>query len=524
MALHEQTATELLPRLRSGEVSSVELVEALFARADEVEPRVGAFAHQLRTTAREEAERADERRRTTDAGELGPLHGLPVTIKENIDTRGLPSTLGMRAWRHRIAEEDAVVVRLLREAGAIVLGKTNVPQTLLSPMETTNSLFGTTHNPWRHGHGPGGSSGGEGAAIAAGTSIAGVGTDIGGSIRTPASFCGVFGIKPTRLRWSNLGCRGVLAGQEHVQAQCGPLARCTADLVALLSAIPTERHAAVDPSVAPIAWRDPAAVEVPRLRIGYYEDDGYFTPAASVRRGVRVAAEMLEAAGCEVVRFTPPLVEEVLLNYFAGVSADGTSTLWEALEGEGFIAPLRTLGRIARMPTQGRRGLAKALGLMGEKRLEGMLLALGEKRVGQYWRSSARRTELRREVLRAWDLAGVDVVLAPAYMTTAAPIGMAHDFTLGFVDLARYNLLDFPAGVVPVTRARPDEIRRTALRDRLDKRAGAIEAESAGLPVGIQVVGRPWREDQVLAAMQALEDAARAREDFPVTPVTPSAT
>ncbi len=519
MALHTLTATELLPMLHSGDVSAVELVRALHARADECEPRVGAFAHQLRTQVLVEAERADALRR--DGEPLPPLHGLPLTIKENLDTRGLPSTLGMRARKDAMADRDAVVVQLAREAGALVLGKTNVPQTLLSPMESTNALFGTTHNPWRHGHGPGGSSGGEGAAIAAGMSVAGVGTDIGGSIRTPASFCGICGIKPTNSRWSNVGSQGVLKGQEHVRAQCGPLARSVADLTLLLRTLDTPKHAALDPLVPPLPIGDPAEVDLAGLRVGYYEDDGYFTPAASMRRGVRVAAELLEAAGCAVERFTPPSVEELVHLYFSGLTADGTATLWEALDGEGFIAPLRTLGRIARMPAQARKGLAKALGLMGEKRLEGMLLSLGEKRVKLFWTLVNRRTELRSEVLRAWDLAGIDVLLAPAYMTTAAPIGMAHDFTLGFCDLARYNILDFPAGVVPVTRVRPDETDRSTLNDRLDKRAAAIELASAGLPVGIQVVGRPWREDQVLAAMAGIEAGAKKREDFPVTPVDP---
>ena len=515
--LYTHSAVELRDLLERGEIRSVELVQALHRRADAMEPRVGAFAHQFRKQALREAEEADARRQ---AGEvLGPLHGLPVTIKENIDVAGVPSTLGLRARRDRLAEADAVTVALLRRAGAIVLGKTNVPQTLLSPMETVNALFGTTRNPWRHSHGPGGSSGGEGAALASGMSVAGVGTDIGGSIRIPAAFCGVCGLKPTGHRWSNRGSRTLLAGQQFVRAQIGPMARRVEDLELLLRAIDTPQHTPRDPRCPPATVGDPAAIDATALTVGFYEDDGFFTPAAAVRRAVREAAELLDAAGCNVVRFTPPNVEELLYLYFQGITSDGTATLFEALGGEPLASPLKTLGRLAKMPTRARQGLAKALGLMGEARLEKMLDSLGERRVKDLWALSARRDELAFDEQRAWDRAGVDVVIAPVFVTTAAPIGMAHDFTLGFLNCARYSLLDLPAGVVPITRVRADETQRTALADRLDKRAAQIEAESAGLPVGVQLVGRPWREDRLLAVMKVLEARARDRGDYPHTPV-----
>ncbi|MEM9070038.1 MAG: amidase family protein [Myxococcota bacterium] len=519
MELHQLTAVELKARLESGDATSVDIVEALHKRADEVEPRVGAFAHQFRKKALVDAEAADAARR--EGKPCGPLHGLPITIKENVNTEGVPSTLGLRARQGLPAPSDAVVVRLLREAGAIVIGKTNVPQTLLSPMESVNTLFGTTHNPWRHGHGPGGSSGGEGAAIAAGMSPFGVGTDIGGSIRIPASFCGVCGIKPTGHRWSNLGSQTLLRGQKFVQAQIGPLARSVDDLILLMRALDTPLHAAFDPDVPPLPLGEPGTVDPTKLTVGYYEDDGFFTPAASVRRGVREAAELLEKAGCRVVRFTPPNVEELLYLYFQGITSDGTATLFEMLEGEPLVPPLKTLGRLAKMPSRARQGLARALGLMGEGRIQRLMDSLGEKRVKELWKHAARRDELRIEEIKHWERSGVDVVIAPAYATTAAPIGMAHDFTLGFLNVSRYSLLNFPAGVVPVTHARPDETRRTVLRDRLDKRAAQIEAESAGLPVGVQLIARPWNDALLLSIMRVLEMEARKREDFPKTPVDP---
>lgn len=518
-ALHTLSAVELKQLLDDKEVSSVELIKALHARADDVEPRVGAFAHQFRKSSLAEAEKADAARASGET--VGPLHGLPITIKENIDTVGVPSTLGMRAYKNNMATRDAVVVQLLREAGAIVIGKTNVPQTLLSPMESTNALFGTTHNPWRHGHGPGGSSGGEGAAIAAGMSVFGVGTDIGGSIRVPAAFCGVCGIKPTGHRWSNRGSCTAIKGQKFVRAQIGPLARTIDDLILLMRSIDTPMHTPFDPWVPPLPFGEPGAVDPRKIRVGFYEDDGVFSPAASVRRAVREAADLLDKAGCEVVRFSPPNAEELLYLYFRGLTSDGSATLFEQMDGEPFAAPLKTLGRIAKMPMGARKGLAKAMGLMGETRISQMMDSLGEKRVKTLWELTQRRDELMLEEQNAWDVAGIDAVLAPAWVTPAAPIGMAHDFTLGFMNLARYSLLNLPAGAVPITHARPDETKRTALRDRLDKRAAQIEAESSGLPVGIQVVGRPWREAELLAVMRLLYQVASGQDEFPKTPVDP---
>lgn len=518
--LHTLSATELKTLLDDGDISSVEVVTALHTRADEVEPRVGAFAHQLRKEALSEAGALDAARAN---GEVrGLLHGIPITVKESVDTRGLASTLGVRARQDHPALHDAVCVRVARDEGAVVLGKTNVPQTLLAPMETTNAIFGTTHNPWRHGHGPGGSSGGEGAAIASGTSVMGIGTDIGGSIRSPAVLCGVVGLKPTVDCWSNVGSNSVISGQELVRSQTGPLARTVDDLILFMRALDTPKHvAAGDPRVPPVPFGDPDAVDPTQLRVGYFETNGWLTPAASVRRAVREAAQYLEEAGVSVVRFEPPNVEELVFAYFRGITSDGAHLLNTALDGEAFIQPLRTLGRVARMPQRARMALAKAMSLMGETRVAALLEAMGEKRVHELWTTTARRNALKLDEIAAWDRASIDIVLCPALATPAPPQGLSHDFTLGFADLARYNFLDMPAGVVPITRVRPDEIHRSSSGDRLEKRAASIEEQSAGLPVGVQLVGRPWQEARVLAMMRLLEKHARANPQFPQTPVDP---
>ncbi len=519
MDVHTLTARELKAHFDRGELSSVEIVEALYARGDEVDSRVNAFVHRFRDRALEEAKAADEAK---DRGEdLGPLHGLPISVKENIDTRGVPSSLGMKARLGSAATADAVTVRVAREAGAIVLGKTNVPQTLLSPLETTNHIWGATNNPWALTHGPGGSSGGEGAAIASGQSCLGIGTDIGGSIRFPAGFCGVAGIKPTLDRWSNVGSRTAIVGQEVIRSQIGPVARTAADVSFLLRALDATKHAAYDPTVAPLPIGDPAAVDITKLRIGFYDDDGFFRPASSVRRAVAEARKALEDAGAELVPFAPPNAAEVLFLFFEAVSADGGETLDAALDGEQIIDPLKLVRRGTKLSPRMRTAAARTARLFGEERMARLIDAVGAKSVAELWRITGRRRQYQMDAHAAWESQGIDALICPLHPTPAVPQGMSQDFTMSFGYAARYNLLNLPAGVVPVTRVRADETTRASNHDRLDKRAAAVQAQSRGLPVPVQVVGRSYREDVVLAVMQAIEDTARQSAEFPWTPVDP---
>ncbi len=516
MKIHELTASELAGHIRSGEVSSEEAVRAYLDRIDAVDGRVGAYVHRFDEQALAQAREADARRARGEA--LPALHGVPISIKESMATAGHPVTLGIKNRLKQIEQTDAVTVRLLREAGAIVLGKTNVPQLLLCH-ETDNPIWGCTKNPWNLDRVPGGSSGGESAAIAAGMSPWGVGTDIGGSIRVPAAFCGIAGLKPTLDRWSNIGSHTAMMGQEIVRGQCGPMARTARDVALLFRAIDSPLHAEHDPHTAPLPTADPAGVDVRGLRVGFYVDDGYLAAAASQARGVREAARALEAAGATVVEFTPPAQRELMEVYFAALSSDGGATVRARLQGEPPIEQLKGLVRTNSLPTLIRQAAATVMGMKGEWRVQGILSNLGEKPVTRYWQLSGQRSSLRQRVLAAWNQAGVDVVLCPAHVTPALGHGHFDEFSPAGSYSMRYNLLNFPAGVVGVTRVRPDETARPDARDRLEKKAALVEAGSAGLPVGVQVVARPFREDLVLAAMVALEDAVRGREDFPKTPI-----
>ncbi len=517
--LWQHTATQLSALMARGEVSSREVVDAHLDRIASVDGAVNAFTEVFRERARADAERMDAERAKGRA--RGPLHGLPVSVKECFDHEGLVTTLGIPSWKGRVAARDAAMVTALREMGAVILGRTNLSQTMLFS-ESRNPVYGQTANPFSLAHTPGGSSGGEAAAIAAGMSPLGVGTDIGGSIRSPAHFSGIAGLKPTLDRLPSRGQRSALAGQEVVRSMGGPMARTTADLVMFLRALDPARMTALDARVPPIAWEDPGAVDLSKLRVGFYTDDGLLSASRAIVRAVDRARDALEDRGCRVTPFTPPDVARVIGDYLAALSADGAKTLQAAVGDPRDLEPvLVPLWKLAQLPDGARRALASVAELAGQGRSASVLRALGEKSVADLWRLTDRIRGARAALLDTLDASGIDVILCPAYATPALPHGMSKNFTLASSSAIFWNIHQFPGGVVPVTRVRADETVRKPSRDLVERHAAKVDAQSEGLPVGVQVVGRPWAEATVLAVMEAIEASAKGDPSYPHTPVTP---
>lgn len=517
--LFRKSASELKTLMETGEISSVDAVSACYSRIDAVNDKVNAVVWRRDENALKEAKAWDDKRA---AGEDVPaLAGIPITIKENLDFPGSDATMGCSSRIGLKPESEAVLVKTLRDAGAVVLGKTNIPQLLLA-QETDSYVYGLCKNPWHLGHSPGGSSGGEAAAIATGMSPWGIGTDIGGSIRIPAHFCGIAGIKPTVDRWSTRGSNGAYPGQEVVRGQSGPMARTVADLKLMMSAVDPATHALHDPGVAPVPLGDPDAIDVSKLRIGMYVDDGFLPAAPSQVRAVGIAKAALIDAGAEVVEYRPDRAADLVYLWMAAISADGARTMKAVLDGEKWIQPLATSAKILKLPAAGRAALKMALSAMGEDKLSRLMGTLGEKSVQQYWDVAYERTKMRRAEFDTWAAQGLDAVLLPAHSVPAMPHYTSGDFTLGLSYAFRYTFLNFPAGIVPITRvqqADADAINEGG--DRVEKKQAEIEKSAVGLPSGAQLVARPFREDLVLALLGAIEDRVRENADFPLTPIDP---
>lgn len=418
--------------VRRGEVTAVAVVEAHLGRVAEVNPILHAVVDLAADEALAAAGAAD--RALQDGRRVGPLHGVPFTVKDWIEVAGRRCTAGMLEYIDHKPVRDATVVRRMRDAGAIFLGKTN-------PM-TGNPVFGITENPYRLGHSPAGSSSGEAAIIAACGSPLGLGSDSGGSIRQPAHVCGIAGLKPTAGRVPLTGHLPFICALSDPRTTIGPLARTVADLALALPVIsgPDWR----DASVVPMPLFDPSDVRIPGLRVACYTTHpGGAHPDADMVRAVEVAAAALDSAGAEVRWVVPPRVEETY---------ELTRAYWRRPESESgleWVAPANVY--------------ASDLGPLSAEDSARLLFE---------W------DRFRRAFIAF--MADFDVILTPAANRAAVPHGEPDG---GIPFTLTYSLTGYPAVVV---------------------RAGATPD---GLPCGVQLVGRPWREDVALAAARIVEDA-----------------
>ncbi|HYM78086.1 MAG TPA: amidase [Candidatus Dormibacteraeota bacterium] len=445
-------------QIREKKISPVELAEAHLAKIERLNPQLNAFVHVDPERVRREALAAET---AVSGGQaLGPLHGVPISVKSSVNVAGMKCEAGTRLRAGHIATKDAPLVERLRKAGAIILGVTNTPE-LLMAWETDNLLYGRTNSPWDLEHTPGGSSGGEAAAMAAGMSAGGVGSDGGGSIRVPAHFTGICGLKPTPGRIPATGHFPPSGGPFALIGVVGPMARTVADLKVLFEVMQGPDDG--DTCAAPVPVRWPGKDEVTGLRIGYFEDDGRTPVTPETRQAVQAAAEALRRAGFQVEPFRPEGLEEarvVWKKFFVKMGG--------MLIGPMFNGRQQDANPILKQFLE----WSKA-----EPSLSGPAVI-------DAW---IRRDTLRASVLE--QMRKYPILLCPAAAIPAFRHGerswMIDGKTVQYLDAWSYtewfNLLGNPAAVVPVSQS------------------------SEGLPIGVQIVGRPWEEEQVLSVAAALE-------------------
>ncbi|HLY04681.1 MAG TPA: amidase [Rhizomicrobium sp.] len=294
-------AVKQLEMLRAGELSIAELAEEHIRQIERLNPKLNSFADFDANRVRVQARQMDEAR-----GAVGSLHGLPVTVKSSIAAAGYKCEIGSRINQGNIPRKDAVVVARLRAAGALILGTTNCPEFLMA-YETDNLLYGRTSNPWDLDRSPGGSSGGESAAIAAGMSAAGLGSDSGGSVRVPAHFTGICSFKPTPGRIPGTGHMPPCVGPFTILGAIGPMARTMPDITLMFRTL--SGRDPNDPISPPIPLRDPSPSDLREQTIGFFEDDDLVPVTRETRAAVNAAAQALRSAGFRVEPFRPRTLE-----------------------------------------------------------------------------------------------------------------------------------------------------------------------------------------------------------------------
>jgi amidase len=460
--LWQESAATLADMIRSGATTSRDVVEAHLERIDAVNGAVNAVVEVRPDEVRAEADAADAKQKA--GGALGILHGVPFTIKVNLDVKGYTSNEGCETLKDFMADADAPPVELMRRAGAVVLARTNMPDLGLR-INTESSLYGATHNPWKRGYTAGGSSGGEAAAIASGMSPMGLGNDIGGSLRNPAYACGIASIKPSRGRVAQGNPSSVLDMPINAQIMLvnGVLARTVADVRLGLGAVMGSHR------------RDPQAIDAPLFgpsaprRVALVPEPFGGETDADVAEGVRVAGRALEEAGYEVEEIEPPMVFE---SYLAWLELMMTS-----------LVVMRPL-------------LDSILGADGQRFLELTTVEYPPATA----ESMALMHESRYKVEKAWRefMATYPLVVGPVW--TQPPFEHGYDIidrdtAMKVVELFRFvmpaNLMGLPAACVATGVAN-------------------------GLPTGIQVMGTLFREDLCLDAAEAIENTVGV-----LTPIDP---
>lgn len=465
--LLDVSALELAARIRRGELTSAQVVERHIARIAAVNPLLNAMVRDRFAAAREEAREADARLRAHPTGDHPPLLGVPCTIKDVLAVRGMPQTGGIWHRRDHVPAEDSTVVARVRAAGAIVLGITNAPEGGLW-METNNTIYGRTHNPWDLRRTSGGSSGGEGALVAAGASPFGLGSDIGGSIRIPAAFCGVVGHKPTGRMVPNTGQWPSVEGEAASMLCIGPLARRVGDVMPLLRILAGPDG--VDPHCAPFELGSPDDVDLGRLTVIPVEHNHRIRVRASMRGAVQSAARALADAGASVREQTFPALRRSL-EIWATVLSEGASGGYDEVLGDG-------------RPIAVWRELAKALVGRSVHTRSALIVAAAEKVIDRIPVPRARYVALARqlgdEIHEALGERGVLIV--PPYSRPAPRHRDAWRTPFDAMYTAVFNALELPVTVVPVG---------------FDHR---------GLPLAVQVVASRGCDHVAIAAAQAIED------------------
>jgi fatty acid amide hydrolase len=509
--LLELGAARLAAAIGRGEVSASQAVEAHLRRIDAVNPTLNAVTARRFEAARREAREIDALRGRGE--QLPALAGVPITVKDSLDVTGLASTVGLPWRRNVLAACDDPHVARLRAQGAIVVAKTNVAQ-LLMYYESDNPLFGRTCNPWRADRTCGGSSGGEAALIAARASALGIGSDIGGSVRIPAHFCGIVSLKPTAGRCPDHGRFSFPLGQQAIAGQVGPMARRVDDVALALGLMQAGPEAGIPP------LGDLGAVNLRRLRVAWSDHDGLLPAAPALRRAVREAAQALQDAGAQVRPIALNL--GALYGHLLALwTADGGAFVRHGLRGDVAHASVRRFAQAASVPRALRGPLCALLRAAGQPRLAHLIGCMGAADVGGYWTGVEALHDERSRFTQALDEAGdVDVLLCPPWNSPAVAHGASTDIGPGGAYAAAINALGWPAGVVPWTAVRAgEECDRPVSRDRVITAVRESEQGSVGLPVGVQVIARPWHDHHALAVMRALE--TRTPHDSPGRPPLP---
>lgn len=499
------TMKELREGLDNGDFTSVEIVLTYIQQIREYAIHYNCIIDTDFPTALQEASIKDAERVQGTA--KGFLHGIPISVKDNIGTKNMVTTFGCASLAFDVQKDDNLVIEMVKKEGGIVLLKGAMCQNGLT-IETINNITGRALNPWNKDRTPGGSSGGDAALVSLRCVPAALGGDIGGSIRFPAVFCGIYGFKPTASRISGKGPvpKSSVPG---VSASWGPMARTVDDLEIFMNAVCQSEMYENDPRIPPLPWKHDVYSSSSKLTIGYLDSDIFWpTPAAS-KRAMQLSIDALRKAGHTVVEFKLPDLEEVMVIY-AGMMNSSKAGI-KRLKGEKLIKVYHHLLKIMLVPQSLRPLYLRYLKMKYGPRSISLLKGCLYTSAYSYGQLGIRQGMLKTSFLETWTEAKLDGLLTPVPFPA-----IRHDtsdvFMIGCAYTIVYNLLDLPTGSMPITLVQENEQDFEYSGEQWSDYMKKCMEDSAGLPIGIQVTTLPNQDELCLGIMKVIEDLVPFRE------------
>ncbi|KAF2363832.1 Amidase signature domain [Trinorchestia longiramus] len=490
---------DLLQQLRGGQLSAVTVLQAYQAKAIQLSRRTNCITEFI-PDALERAQALD----SFECEQRKPLHGLPVSVKDNIAVQGMDTTLGLLKRVNNPEQDDADVIKIIKKLGAIPFVKTNLSQIALTP-GCSNPLWGETIHPLNPQRSSGGSSGGEGALIAGGGSVFGLGSDIAGSVRLPSNWCGIVGLKPTSTRISNRGVTNI-PGPIGIFGTVGMLFEDAEICNEVTKAIFSENFHEHKADVPPLPWNDALHLSRKPLRIGVLDSSLLFPVTPGVQRALDEASSAFIKLGFEVVPYSLPSLTEGLDIYTQLIMGDKGELTTSLLEGEIVDDGLSWYREFATvLPHDVDAAKPKLRRLFGDLAVKHSLGTL--ETVSDLWKKMIDRSSFSDCFLKTWKASGLDLLMSPVSPCPAPQPQYIGKLTSGLVFTMLFNLLDYPSMAVPITwQSRQDDenIQHLKVTDYIHEVIKEIGSHAAGLPLGVQLTALPYSEEVLCRATAQL--------------------
>lgn len=521
---------ELVLAIRNGEIKSADVVIAYSRVALKENKWANFITEPMFVEALDRAIQCDKL--TAQGLSMGDMHGVPISLKDCFWVKGFDSTIGSTRLIGKPAKSNAPLVDCILGLGAIPLFKTNIPQSLLA-FESSNPVFGRTENPVKRGFTPGGSSGGEACAVKIGACAIGFGGDIGGSLRIPSHYSGVYALKSTRFRLPRTGYQSPGHGMDSIVGSNGAMARSMSDLIymtrLLYSENAVEEYVTKDAAVIPLPWREAMFNVGKKIKFGYYITNDCIHTSPACQRAVLETVDALKKSGVEVVEFKTPPMSEVAKLFVALSSADGYKQRMNFLGSDPMEKNVRNTFKNAKLPYFVRYIVAFLIKWLKKDSLYASIVrVIGAKTVPQLYDYCYARDTARNLWTKAMLEQGIDAIICPTQAVPALAHGDSARAPFLAVDTFVYNLLDFSAGIIPVTSILSTDTLTDSWRKSWRNSDGGSDfglnntviyegsnpiynpKKMEGLPVSVQVVGKIWEEEKVLGLMEIVDKSVKA--------------